>query len=437
MIKLYVLSIAVLLCTPCSSVLAQKNNSSEAVIEWNQQILHIAEQEDGFMTLKGLRTVTMVHLAMHDALSSVEQTYGGYLGRKASIKANVFVAINQAAYLIAADQYPDKEKEFEKLYMKWVNSQDKNVLYDAGIQLGEDVAQQVLASRENDGWNAEASYTWHPMGPGVYAEFNEHSGTPEGFIFGAGWGEAVPFALGASDEFVSPAPPAIHSAAYARAFKEVKKLGAFDSPSRTDDQTHLAMWWKDFVENSHNRLARSLARKEQLPLAQTVRLFALLNMSVYDAYISSFYNKFLYNHWRPYTAIRWASNDGNHLTNEDERWTNTHQHTYAFPSYPSAHGTACAAATTVLANVFGDSYSYEMVTEYVDKAGPFFGKIKMNPASRSFLNFHEGALECAFSRVYLGIHFSYDSLEGFDLGRRVGQHVIDNFLTPHEQSDKY
>ena len=406
----------------------QGKGSPEAVIEWNQTILNFAEREDGFMTLKGLRTATMVHLAMHDTINSVENAYDRYINKEASNKANAFVALNQAAFLIAIEQYPDKETELNELKIKWVGQIKKDASYRAGMALGEQVARHMLAYREDDGWNAEASYTWHPMGPGVYAEFNEHSGTPDGFVFGAGWGEARPFTLTSNAQFVSPPPPEINSHAYAVAFREVKALGASYSIDRTEDQTHLAMWWKDFVENSHNRLARSLAEKEQLSLLQTVRLFALLNMSIYDAYISSFYNKFLYNHWRPYTAIRWASNDGNSQTEEDATWTNTHGHTYAFPSYPSAHGTACAAATTVLASVFGNSYAYEMLTESVDKAGPFSGKIKMQPATRSFSNFYEAALECAFSRVYLGIHFSYDSLEGFDLGRKVGHHVVQNYL---------
>ena len=113
-------------------------------------------------------------------------------------------------------------------------------------------------------------------------------------------------------------------------------------------------------------------------------MFALLNMSIYDAYISSFHNKFHYNHWRPYTAIRWAANDGNADTATDPNWTNTHQHTYAFPSYPSAHGTACAAGMTALADTFGDDYPFTMHTPEVDIAGPFSGKMLMDPPTRSF-----------------------------------------------------
>lgn len=403
----------------------------DAVIEWNKTVLDFAEEEDGFLTLKGLRTVTMLHLAMHDAINSTQPVFKRYLSTTHSANAKAIVAINQAAYTISVAQYPDREVQLLQLRDKWIAEHKQDDAFSPSMALGEEIARQVLLARKIDGWDGEAEYSWHPMGPGVYAEFNEHSGTPEGFIFGSGWAKAVPFGLDAHDAFTSPPPPPIESEAYSIAFDEVKALGSLNSETRSEDQSHLAMWWKDFVENSHNRLARRLVKEESLDLHQTIRLFALMNMSVYDAYVSSFHNKFLYNHWRPYTAIRWASNDGNPATVEDARWTNMHQHTYAFPSYPSAHGTACAAATTVLAHVFGDAYPYTMYTEEVDRAGPFSGKIKMDPPRRSFNSFHEAALECALSRVFLGIHFSYDSLEGVRLGKAVGGHIVSQYLKPH------
>jgi hypothetical protein len=201
--------------------------------------------------------------------------------------------------------------------------------------------------------------------------------------------------------------------------------------SRTPEQTHLALWWKDFVENSHNRLARQLAVDEHLDAWSAARMFALLNMSVYDAYVSVFDNKFEYNHWRPYTAIRWAGNDGNPHTEPDTLWDNTHRHTYAFPSYPSAHGAASAAAMTVLADTFGDEFAFTMTIAFVDIAGPLSDKIAMEPPTRSFESFSEAAMECAVSRVYLGIHFRYDSTEGNQLGVRVGDFVIGNALEPY------
>jgi membrane-associated phospholipid phosphatase len=192
----------------------------------------------------------------------------------------------------------------------------------------------------------------------------------------------------------------------------------------------MALWWKDFAERSHNRLTRQLVARSGSDLWTVARLFALLNMSLYDGYIASFDSKFFYNHWRPYTAIRMAKHDGNPSTRPDLVWNNLHQHTYAFPSYPSAHGTVCAAGMTVLANTFGADYGFTMETREVDSAGPLSARIAMDPATRSFDSFSSAALECAISRVYLGIHFRYDSLAGNRLGKDVGGYLLENYLKP-------
>ena len=402
--------------------------------EWNAAVLEVAEAEDGFLTLKGLRTVTMMHLAVHDAISTVEGAFAPYVfvpeHPEKFANAHVQVAATQAAYVISVSQYADKQESMQALRDSWLAGFKQDKAFRNGILLGNLAAQAVLASRESDAWDAETEYIWHPMAPGVYAEFNEHSGTPEGFIFGAGWGLARPFGMKHNDQFTVPPPPDIESSEYAHAFDEVKIMGRFQSIDRTPDQTHLALWWKDFVENSHNRLARDLIHNTPLDIQTANRLLALLNMSIYDAYVSSFYNKFLYNHWRPYTAIRWAAHDGNSATIPEKSWTNTHHHTYAFPSYPSAHGTACAAAMTVLADVFGNNYAFTMTTTKVDLAGPFSGKINMMPPIRSFESFSEAAMECTLSRVYLGIHFRYDSVQGNALGNTVGDYNVKHLLKP-------
>ncbi len=403
--------------------------------EWNATVLEIAEAEDGFLTLKGLRTVTMMHIAMHDALSSINGDYDLYAYATVAPEADSLVAASHAAFVVAADQYPDQQDRFATLRDRWIQDIDAGESRQKGEELGNAAARAILAYRKGDGWDREAEYRWHPMAPGVYAEFQEHSGTPQGFVFGAGWAKARGFALASPGEFRAPPPPGISSDTYTQAFNEVKDVGRFQSMSRTPDQTHIALWWKDFAENSHNRLARDLIEKEDLPLHEAVRLLALLNMAIFDAYVSSFDNKFHYNHWRPYTAIRWAENDGNPDTRPEETWTNTHRHTYAFPSYPSAHGTACAAAMTAFNEVLGADYAFTMRIPMVDIAGPFSGKIEMHPPTRDFANFSEAAMQCGLSRIYLGIHFRYDSVEGVRLGETVGRNVVDNFLRPDDKDD--
>jgi membrane-associated phospholipid phosphatase len=390
------------------------------VVEWNRQVLAAAEAEDGLLSLKGVRTAAMMHLAMHDALNAVEREYAPYALQTPASGVDPLAAASQAAYEIAVNQYPKQAAQWQELL-------DRAAPRSA-VDLGKAAASAVLKSRQGDKWDQQAEYRFHPMGPGVYAEFRKHSGTPEGFVFGAGYAGVKPFALSRPEQFRVGPPPAIGSDEYTRAFQEVKDVGAFASRTRTPDQAHLAMWWKEFAEASHNRLARDLVTKDRLDVRRAARLFALLNMAIFDGYVSSFDSKFFYNHWRPYTAIHWAAHDGNAATEPDEQWDNLHRHTYAFPSYPSAHGTVCSAAMTVIADTFGERRKFKMEVPQVDEAGPMTGKVRMTPPTRSFASFQQAAMECALSRVYLGIHFRYDAVAGNQLGRNVGGYAVQNSL---------
>ncbi|PRX56795.1 vanadium-dependent haloperoxidase [Flagellimonas meridianipacifica] len=400
--------------------------------DFNQLIIETAIAEDNLLTMKGVRSASMMHVAMHDALNSIVPKYEYYAYHTEAPDANPIAAAAYAAYSVAINQYPDKKEAFKKILDKHLSNVEDSETKAKGKTLGEDAAEAILKKREGDKWNGQADYTFHPMAPGVYAEFNEHSGTPEGFIFGAGLAVIKPFLLPNYDHFKAPPPPEINSEAYTKAFNEVKELGRYDSKTRTKDEAHLAMWWKEFGESSHNKLLRDLIKKENPNLWDAARSFALMNMVIFDGYVNVFYNKFHYNHWRPYTAIRWAAHDGNDNTEPEVEWNNLHKHTYPFPSYPSAHGTASTAAMTVLANTFGkgDDYKFTMVQKEVDSAGFFSGRMKMDPPTRNFNSFSEAGLEASMSRVYLGIHFRYDSEEGNKLGAKIGNYASDNFLKP-------
>lgn len=433
---------AALTLSSCTASAAALSEGPDVSLRWNELILEVAEAEDGFLSLKGVRTAAMMHLAMHDALQSLQPRFAhfalaGVPGEGAAsaepVPPDPELAAAEAAYAVAASQYPDRDSVLAAERAYWIGRAEREGEHDprsisAARRLGGAAAAAILAARTGDGWDRDPQYAFHPMGPGVYAEFHEHSGTPEGFVFGAGWAEARPFVLERPDEFRPPPPPSIESEAYAHAFQEVKELGASESSARTADQAHLALWWKEFVEKSHNRLGRELVASRGLDLWEATRFLALLNMAVFDGYVASFDGKFAYNHWRPYTAIRWAQDDGNPATEADPGWTNLHDHTYAFPSYPSAHGSVCGAAMTVFESVFGGDQPFEMTTREVDQAGPFSPAIPMDPATREFQTFKGAADECGMSRVYLGIHFRYDSEEGVALGRKVGGKVTSEAL---------
>ena len=88
-----------------------------------------------------------------------------------------------------------------------------------------------------------------------------------------------------------------------------------------------------------------------------------------------------------------------------------------------------AAAMTVIADTFGEERTFTMTTTAVNEAGGMSRMIPMDPPTRSFNSFSAAAMECALSRVYLGIHFRYDSLEGNRLGTEIGNYAIAHQLT--------
>jgi hypothetical protein len=49
---------------------------------------------------------------------------------------------------------------------------------------------------------------------------------------------------------------------------------------------------------------------------------------------------------------------------------------------------------------------------------------------RSFSSFSQAEEENGQSRIYLGIHWSFDKTEGIAQGRRVGDYVFENAFLP-------
>src|SRR5688572_26734354 len=206
---------------------------AQVLVAWNARVLATAEAEDRFLTLKGVRTAAMMHLAMHDAINAIDPRYQAYAFDADGRGADPLAAAAQAAFVIANDQYPAQRDQWEHLRQQSLKQVRDPGARAAGTALGEAAAQAVLAKRAGDRWDHTAAYQFHPMAPGVYAEFNEHSGTPQGFVFGAGWAVVQPFALKSPAQFRSPPPPAIDSDAYTRAFDEVRTVGRFASRTRT------------------------------------------------------------------------------------------------------------------------------------------------------------------------------------------------------------
>ena len=385
---------------------------SDVIVSWNMLAHDLAFAEDQFLTFKGQRALAMMHLAMHDALNAIVPIYQAYAYSGGSRLGHPTAAAAQAGHDVLFAQYPGQHAKLTAQLGHWLAQVPGGSLRERGITLGQATARAVLARRDSDGWNFPGTYQFR-QGPGRYQT------TPpwDGFVAQPGFRFAKPFVLEYSQQFRPPPPPPLRSTAYARAFLEVKEYGAADSPRRTDDQTAYAVWWMEFAEGSVNRLARQLAVDRNLHLWKAARLFAHVGVALYDAYVATWDSKYVYDHWRPYTAIRDADTDENPRTAPDASWAPLRP-TPPFPDYVSAHAAACGASFDVLEQVFGHRVSLTMETTTAPPGMP----------TRTFTSFDAAAAECADSRVRLGWHFPYATDAGLVLGKQVARYTLSHSL---------
>lgn len=143
--------------------------------------------------------------------------------------------------------------------------------------------------------------------------------------------------------------------------------------------------------------------KSKKDLAQTSLIHTLVAITLTDAFISCWDEKYRSNRIRPETAInRWI----------DPRWRPLLQ-TPPFPEYTSGHSVISTAAAVMLTKLFGDGFSF------TDDSEEEFG---LRP--RKFKSFYHAADEAAISRFYGGIHYK-DAIEnGQHQGRKLGQFII-------------
>jgi hypothetical protein len=361
------------------------------------------------------RTYAIVHVAIHDALNAIDRRNGPYaLEMRAAPGASTTAAVATAAHDTLVALVPSQGETIQKTYAEALAEVSDASARASGVAVGKAAAALILSRRNADG--ANSTVEWSPgFLPGQYRTTPPANATP----ILPHWGKVAPFALRNSWQFRVDPPPDLYSDNYAGEVNELKLIGGVSSRLRTEEQSEIARHWYEASGQAWNRIARAVSEQQQLDLWANARLFALVNIALADGYIGNFESKYLYNFWRPITAIRDGDIDGNLDTAGDLEW-NSFLINPAIPEWPSGHATVGAAAAELMARFFGtDSIAFRVTSDV-----PYAG------TTRQYNSFSQAALENANSRVLAGIHFRASCVAGLWQGQRIGEYVYNNVLRP-------
>lgn len=276
-----------------------------------------------------------------------------------------------AAANVLAYFYPEKADSILKMAHAASQSRiDAGVQYasdvEAGWNLGEQVARQIIAAAKNDG-----SANFKPIKTNT--DQKKWTGS---FALGSTTGQLKPIILKAGDQF-RPVPPPDFA-------PEMKELKDFKPDFRS---TSLAYKWDNqggeyWVELTSNKLFE-YRLSDNTPAA--AKIYAVLATATHDAVIAIMDAKYAY--W----GIRPNQYDSNYKPILN---------TPPFPGYPSGHALGSSVASTILSYFF--------------------------PADAK--QFQQLAQDCADSRFYGGIHFKTDNETGLQMGKKIGNYVVETWM---------
>lgn len=457
---------------------AQQAPLPDMVLRWNQRLLdaQVVDHTPGAGVpgaglrrnggpTRAARAMAIVHAAMYDAVNAIEGTHTPYVYTTAApAGTSAEAAIIQAARDTLVALYPEQTASFDAALTTDLALLPNDQAKTDGIALGQATAAAVLAARVNDGDNSPSGYIpsdqpghWRsdPLNPGQtpYADY---------------YGIVRPFVIANPADYAAPPLPPMTSAEYTASFNEVKAYGAKNSTVRTEDQKQIGIYWGydgapglGVPPRLYNQVARTLAEQQGNTQSQNARMFAMVNIAMIDGGIASWKAKYDYDFWRPVTGIREADpgtgptglGDGNDDTIGDVNWeplgapasnpqlSGNPQNppinfTPPFPAYTSGHATFGAAMFRTLRNFYGrDDIAFTFVSDELNGiTRDQDGSIRPR-APRSFTSFSQASYENAQSRIYLGIHWSFDRDEGIRQGNRIADAVYARFATPLPSTD--
>jgi hypothetical protein len=282
---------------------------ANVITDWDEKAVAFVQPGTVFPPPTALRTAAILHLAMFDAVNSIERRYKPYSRQVAAASgASEEAAATAAAGVVLTKLVPNAAIDIETAVTSYLQKISDGEAKSAGIKLGQEVAAAILEIRANDGASAADAYRPKTR-PGVYI--------PTAITIGWALSHATPFVLTSPSQFRPKPPPSLNSEQWARDYNEIKDLGEKNSPKRSALQTEDARFWISVNPGMSHQLARQIVIAKNMDIVDSAHFMALASMAEADAGIALFDAKYKYEFWRPITAIRNGDIDGNPATQRD------------------------------------------------------------------------------------------------------------------------
>jgi hypothetical protein len=427
MIPISVRGIAVLLGVAALCGIAPAPARADTVTDWNAYASAAIVSTAGQPPPVSVLSFAMVQGAVYDAVNAIDRGHRPYLSEPpAAPTDSKDAAASTAAYRVLIALFPAQQATLQPLYDASLAAvaDEPAGAKAGGIAAGDAAAAAMLAARANDG-------RFGPFTPVIGTTPGTWRPTPPAFALDpAPWvGNVRPFLVPNVELLRTQAPNALTSRAYTRDFNEIKDIGSLHSTTRTPDETSAAIFWQDHAFALWNRTFRTLAASRHLDIVDNARLFATENLAAADAAIGCWNNKYHWNTWRPITAVREATTDGNPATEADPTWTPLFDPstpvaappalvTPPFPEYPSGHNCAAGAILRTLRYFF-----------HTDDVA-FSASSNKTGTTRTYQRLSEALQENINARVWAGIHFRTADTAGATLGKQVARYLHKHYLQP-------
>jgi hypothetical protein len=289
-------------------------------------------------------------------------------------------------------------------------------VYKRSIQYGDEVAQHILAWAATDNYKQSRTFPKYSISP----EPAVWQPTPPAFMDGIEphWNTIRPFLLDSAAQFAPPPPTPFDLTPGSPFHKELMEVyHALEGPERPEREA-IAQFWdcnpyktnqvghvmfatKKITPGGHwINIAGLAARKANSDFLQTTRAYTFTAITLHDAFISCWDEKYRSVLVRPETVINRSL---------DENWLPLLQ-TPPFPEYTSGHSVASSSAAVILTALFGDNFAFDDNTEN-----------EFGLPTRSFRSFAHAADEASISRMYGGIHYRPAIANGIEQGTKIGQ----------------